>query len=608
MKKSIWLFSAGFLAALPFTSLSAQVNTTYEVVGASASPISASADYADQYELSEAHLDQMLAPIALYPDSVLTHILIAATYPLEVVEADRWRRNNPQLSAEEALWAVESQPWDASVKALVAFPPLLARMSEDLRWTQDLGDAFLISEATVMDRVQVLRNDAWQQGELASTQQITVIRQQRTIIIEPAVEHYVYLPHYDTRVIYGHWRWASYPPVYWQPFYPVSYARHTVYWGPAIRVSPSFYFGTLHWTNRHVVVLSAGYSPWPLYYSSISLSSHRSAVRWQHDSRHRRGVTYHPVYQSRYPQRTERRPEYRADPRPRYRADYRPDDRTGTRNNFQGTPDRHQRSYDTRSRVAAEPNQRNDFRQDRAERSPSDIASNSANAVRGQGPRQQAPRGSVARQQEPAARSSQEQSPPTQARPERSRPEQSRPVQARPQQSRPEQSGSAQATLEQSRSDQSRPQQSRPERSRPAQARPEQSRPEQSRPQQSRPEQALAAQVRQQQSRPEQSRPQQSRQEQSVVSQVRPEQSRPEQSRPQQPRPEQSRPAQAAPEQSRQEQRPREQSGQEQRSSREQQPRQERSREAEPRRNPEQSRPAQSRIAQEGRPERRRIQ
>ena len=303
MKISRLILVIGALTTLPITLVSAQ-NPPQEAVGASQQP---QAIAQQEQWFSEAQLDQMLAPVALYPDSVLTHVLIAATYPLEVVEADRWRQQNPDLDAESALNAVENQPWDASVKALVAFPHLLSRMSQDLRWTQDLGDAFLISEGDVMDRVQILRNAAYEKGDLRTTEQVKIIVEKETIIIEPAVERVVYLPYYDTRVVYGNWRWSAYPPIYWDPFYP-SYRRHSVYWGPAYHVTPSFYIGAFFWPQRHVVVVNHyNYSPRPAFYSTRSLVHHSSATRWQHQPSHRRGVAYHPVYQTRYPEHSQQR-------------------------------------------------------------------------------------------------------------------------------------------------------------------------------------------------------------------------------------------------------------------------------------------------------------
>jgi hypothetical protein len=176
---------------------------------------------AAQASFSEAQLDSLLAPIALYPDTVLSHVLIASTYPLEVVEADRWARNNSRLKGDDAVNAVDNQDWDPSVKALVAFPDILQRMSDDLDWTQQLGDAFLADEERVMDSIQKLRNRAYASGNLDKVEHVRVVREDKVIVIEPSVERVVYVPAYDTRVVYGNWWWADYPPVYWH--YPSSY-------------------------------------------------------------------------------------------------------------------------------------------------------------------------------------------------------------------------------------------------------------------------------------------------------------------------------------------------------------------------------------------------
>src|SRR6056297_3637608 len=113
---------------------------------------------------SEAELDQLLAPIALYPDALLSQVLIAATYPLEIVSAARWSRDNPDLDGENAVAAVADRDWDPSVKALVAFPDLLARLDQDLEWTRNLGDAVLLQEQDVMDSIQFLRARAGRAG------------------------------------------------------------------------------------------------------------------------------------------------------------------------------------------------------------------------------------------------------------------------------------------------------------------------------------------------------------------------------------------------------------------------------------------------------------
>src|SRR5262245_24062244 len=149
---------------------------------------------------TQAELDQMLAPIALYPDALLSQVLMAATYPIEVVEAARWTRANPGLRGDAAVRAVENQDWDPSVKSLVAFPQLLQRMDEQLQWTQSLGEAFLGQEPLVMDTVQQLRHRAYRAGNLRTGEQIRVYEQGPVIYVEPAQPQYVYVPYYDPMV------------------------------------------------------------------------------------------------------------------------------------------------------------------------------------------------------------------------------------------------------------------------------------------------------------------------------------------------------------------------------------------------------------------------
>lgn len=247
---------------------------------------------AAQGSFSEAQLDSLLAPIALYPDTVLSHVLIASTYPLEVVEADRWARNNTRLEGDDAVNAVEDKDWDPSVKALVAFPDILQRMSEDLDWTQQLGDAFLADEERVMDSIQKLRNKAYASGSLDKVENVRVIREKETIVIEPSVERVVYVPAYDTRVVYGSWWWPDYPPVYWH--YPSSYVFVSgFYWGPRVYIGPRFYFSGVHWHQRRVVVVDHHHHHGHRFYDSRSVVRHSDAKHWHHNPVHRRGVAYY---------------------------------------------------------------------------------------------------------------------------------------------------------------------------------------------------------------------------------------------------------------------------------------------------------------------------
>ncbi|QCW82396.1 DUF3300 domain-containing protein [Methylotuvimicrobium buryatense] len=243
---------------------------------------------------SQAELDQMLAPIALYPDALLSQILVAATYPLEVVEAARWSVDNPGLEGEQAANAAEHQPWDPSVKALVAFPGVLNRMNDDLNWTRALGDAFLFQEAQVMDSVQNLRQRAYEAGNLNSTENARVVRENQVIVIEPANPQVVYVPYYNPQIVYGSWWWPGYAPIYWGP--PPGIHLNLGFnwgWGRGIFVSPGFFFSSFDWYRRQTVVVHRHhiYQHRPHFYSGRHVR-YADFPRWQHNSNHRRGVAY----------------------------------------------------------------------------------------------------------------------------------------------------------------------------------------------------------------------------------------------------------------------------------------------------------------------------
>src|SRR5271165_3836813 len=159
-------------------------------------------------------LQQLVAPIALYPDSLVAQILAASTFPEQVVEADRWVQAHPDLKGEELGKAVDQQHWDPSVKALTAFPSVLGNMDKNLSWTSSLGDAYYNQGQDVMDAIQVMRQRAQQAGTLKTTPQQTVTTQDSTIIVEPANPEVVYVPAYDPWVVYGD------PIVAWPGWYP----------------------------------------------------------------------------------------------------------------------------------------------------------------------------------------------------------------------------------------------------------------------------------------------------------------------------------------------------------------------------------------------------
>lgn len=250
----------------------------------------------DRSPFSQQQLEQTLAPIALYPDPLLSQILMASTYPLEVVEAARWSRSHTNLIGEEAVRAAKNENWDPSVKSLLSFPQVLTRMDENLQWLQMLGDAFLGQEPQVMDAVQNLRRRAQIEGNLRSDERQHIVETGPLLVVQPANPLIIYVPYYDPRVVYGPWWWPDYSPVYWRPF-PGYYVRPGVassfYWGPSIRVSVGYFFGGFDWSHRHVRVVQSNY-----YYSVVTnqrataIARDRPPGTWQHDPVHRRGVAY----------------------------------------------------------------------------------------------------------------------------------------------------------------------------------------------------------------------------------------------------------------------------------------------------------------------------
>ena len=167
--------------------------------------------YAQQ---TPAQLQQLVAPIALYPDSLVAQVLAASTFPEQVVEADRWVQAHPDLKGKALGQAVDQQPWDPSVKALTAFPTVLGNMDKNLSWTSSLGDANYNQQPDVMAAVQEMRRRAEQSGNLKTTPQQTVTTQDSSVVIQPASPDVVYVPAYDPWLVYG-------SPLYpWPGWYP----------------------------------------------------------------------------------------------------------------------------------------------------------------------------------------------------------------------------------------------------------------------------------------------------------------------------------------------------------------------------------------------------
>jgi hypothetical protein len=242
-------------------------------------------------------LEALVAPIALYPDSVLSQALMASTYPLEIVLAARWVKANPNVKGDAAVKAVANETWDVSVKSLVAFPQVLEPMSDKLDWTQKLGDAFLAQEKEVLDAVQRLRAKAQQAGNLKTNEQQTVIVEPATtttqtiVRIEPANPEVIYVPAYDPMIVYGGWGYPYYPPYYWPPYpayYPGAAFVSGFAWGVGFAVAGAI-FGGCNWHGGSVninVNRAANID------RNFNRNNVGSGGEWRHDAGHRKGVAY----------------------------------------------------------------------------------------------------------------------------------------------------------------------------------------------------------------------------------------------------------------------------------------------------------------------------
>ncbi|MGD9953098.1 MAG: DUF3300 domain-containing protein [Burkholderiales bacterium] len=245
-----------------------------------------------QERYTQADLDRILAPVALYPDALLSQVLMASTYPLEVVAAARWSRAHPGIAGDEAVRAAQDEDWDPSVQSLLAFPHLLQRMDERLAWTQQLGEAFLAQEADVMDTVQQLRRRARAAGHLLADERLRVVDDGAALAVEYADPGYVYVPYYDPWVVYGTWWWPAHPPVAWSPWHSYVAVRPGVWWGTRVFVSPGFFFGGVDWHRRHVRVVHVHnhYVRRPVVRQHAVVHRPIEVGRWRHDKTHRRGA------------------------------------------------------------------------------------------------------------------------------------------------------------------------------------------------------------------------------------------------------------------------------------------------------------------------------
>jgi hypothetical protein len=215
-----------------------------------------------EQNLSQGQIEQLVAPIALYPDPLLTQVLMASTYPLEVIEAARWSHDNAMVKGQALQDAMHGQSWDPSVKALTAVPQTLQMMSDKLDWTQQLGDAFLAQQQDVLAAVQTLRAQASAAGNLQSTPQQVVTTEapaagsanagaQPAIVIQPVDPDVYYVPVYNPAVAYGTWNYPNYQPFYWSP--PGFVASNIVSFASGVAVGAAIWGGCDWWQN-HVII------------------------------------------------------------------------------------------------------------------------------------------------------------------------------------------------------------------------------------------------------------------------------------------------------------------------------------------------------------------
>lgn len=303
------------LAAIPGAVAWAQQPS--QPAGSSAPARSGSATF------SSAELDQMLAPIALYPDSLLAQVLMAATYPGEVADAAAWAKAHPDAKGDAAVKQVADKTWDPSVQALVAFPQVLGSLGQDSKWVTKLGDAFLSDPKLVMDSVQRLRNQAQKAGNLQSNEYQNVSEQAatgtgtagtQTIVIESKDPDVVYVPSYNPSYVYGSWGWAGYPPYYYPPpgyWYPGAALGAGIMFGIGVGIVGGLW-GDCDWGNGDININSERYNNFERNVNRESNRGDRQGNRdtrqgnrdtrqadrqggngkWQHDSAHREGTPY----------------------------------------------------------------------------------------------------------------------------------------------------------------------------------------------------------------------------------------------------------------------------------------------------------------------------
>lgn len=277
-------------------------------------PTNPSTPAAPAADFKPEELAQMVAPIALYPDDLLSQVLMASTYPVEIVQADRWLKQHADLKGDALATALEQEQWDPSVKSLINFPQVLTMLSEKLDWTVKLGDAFIAQQEQVMSAIQELRSKALAADTLKATPQQTVIVQEQgptqVIQIEPADPQVVYVPTYSPSAVYGAWPYPAYPPTYWYPPGYVATAGIAFGTGFACGAAWGYAWGHCNWGNNNIDIdcnrnfnlnsrINRG--NYVSHYQRNNVGFQNGRGSWRHDAAHRGGVAYrNPAAARRY--------------------------------------------------------------------------------------------------------------------------------------------------------------------------------------------------------------------------------------------------------------------------------------------------------------------
>jgi len=266
----------------------------------------ATSEEAPPPKIPNEQLDSLVAPIALYPDPLLSQVLVASTYPLEIVQLQQWLQKNSSLKGDELTKAVQQQDWDPSIQAMAVLPDVAKRLGDDIKWTTDLGNAFLAQQSDVMDAVQRMRMKAKDAGNLKSNEQMKVetkvVEKQTVVVIEQTNPQVVYVPTYSPVVVYGPPVYP-YPPIYYPP--PSYYAAGAVFaFGVGVAIGAAYHGGwgyNCGWGSNNNVNINVN-NNYVSHYNKTNVNNvNRNNVNnvnrgggntWQHNPQHRGGAPY----------------------------------------------------------------------------------------------------------------------------------------------------------------------------------------------------------------------------------------------------------------------------------------------------------------------------